>query len=101
MNKEIKGIKLTGQVILDDKTMAQLKEDIRKEVVEDILTNGARWDEAEEYLSKRPFEDYLTLIDNTIDDVIQNIKPGDLSFSSDKRKYKILTTIKGLLELNL
>lgn len=94
-------IKLTGQIILDDKTMDQLKEHIREEVIEDILTSGAYWDEVEKYLSKCPFGDYLTLIANTIDNAIQNVKPGDLCLPSGQRKYKILTTINGILKLNM
>ena len=98
MDKEIK---LTEQIILDGKTMDQLKEHIREEVIEDILTSGAHWDEVEKYLSKRHFEDYLTIIKNTIDNAIQNVEVGDLSMPSGKRYYKILVAIKGILDLNM
>lgn len=87
-------MKLTGEVILDDTTMEDLKEEVRKEVIEEIKENGNYKDEIETFLSNTTSETYLTILANTIDSVLERDNDARITYTR-----KRLLAIKSILNI--
>ncbi len=82
-------LKLTGEVILDNESMEELKEKIREEVINDIKENGNYFSEIERYLNDCNYKSYVILIKDTIDNVISKI---------DKKILLLKVIIKLIIE---
>lgn len=92
-------MELKGTVILDEKTMEELREKIREEVIEDIKNNGNYSNEIEKYLNDCSFESYMIMIECTIENVIERTNKDDIHFDSGWKAWHRLHAIKSLLEI--
>lgn len=92
-------MELKGTVTLDEKTMEELREHIREEVINDIKEGGNYFEEIEKYLNDCDFETYMQLITNTLDGVIERTKDEDIRFNSDEKTYNRLLAIKSILNI--
>lgn len=92
-------MELKGQIILDDETMDNLKDEIRKEVVEDIRESGNYSHEIERYMNDCNFESYMRMIEKTIDNMIEKTNEEDIHFDTGRRRWKQLLTMKNLLDI--
>ena len=92
-------MELKGIVTLDDKTMAELRENIRKEVIEDIKNKGNYSFEIEKYLNDCKFESYMRMIECTIENVIERTNEEDIHFDSGWKAWRRLHAIKSLLKI--
>ena len=92
-------MELKGTVTLDEKTMEELREHIREEVINDIKEGGNYFNEIEKYLNDCDFETYMQLIINTLDGVIERTKDEDIRFNSDEKTYNRLLAIKSILNI--
>lgn len=92
-------MKLKGQIILDDETMDNLKDEIRKEVIEDIRESGNYLHEIERYMNDCNFESYMRMIEKTIDNMIEKTNEEDIRFDTGRRRWKQLLVMKSLLDI--
>lgn len=99
LNEEENIMKLKGQVILDDDTMNSLKEQIREEVVNEIKENGSYFREALAYMVECDFENYMRLINLTINYIINDTNKENIRFESSKKIYNKLLIIKNILDI--
>lgn len=91
---------LTGTIKLDEETLETLREEIRREVIEDIRVNGNYSSEIEKYLKDCKYTSYMHMIKSTIDHIIvkTNVEE-DVKWDSDAKLWKQLNIIKGILNL--
>lgn len=92
-------MELKGQIILDDETMDNLKDEIREEVIEDIRKSGNYSHEIERYMSDCNFESYMEMIEKTIDNMIEKTNEEDIHFDTGRRRWKQLLAMKSLLNI--
>ena len=92
-------MELKRQIILDDETMDNLKDEIREEVIEDIRKSGNYSHEIERYMSDCDFESYVIMIERTIDNMIEKTNEKDIHFDTNRRRWKQLLAIKSLLNI--
>ncbi len=92
-------MELKGQVILDDETMDKLKKQIREEVINEIKEDGNYSSEIEEYMNSCNFENYMRMIELTIDNVIKNTNKEDIHFESGWKAWNRLVTLKSLFSI--
>lgn len=92
-------MELKGQVILDDETMDKLKEQVREEVINEIKEYGNYSSEIEEYMNSCNFENYMRMIEVTIDNVIKNTNKEDIHFESGWKSWNRLVTLKSLFSI--
>ena len=92
-------MELKGQIILDDETINNLKDEIRKEVVEDIRKSGNYSHEIKRYMNDCDFESYMIMIEKTIDNIIEKTNEEDIYFDTSRRRWRQLLAIKSLLNI--
>lgn len=92
-------MKLTGTVLLDEQTMNNLKEEIRKEVLEDIKSDGNYEGEIIQFLEDCDYSGYLYMIHTTINHILNKTNEQEITFASDKVRYKKLLAIKAILDI--
>ena len=93
-------MELKGTVTLDEETLDALKEDIRKEVIEEIRKDGNYSNEIKIFLEDCNHEQYMRMITATIDSVINKTNPEeDLHFDSGRKAWDRILAIKALLKI--
>lgn len=92
-------MELRGRVILDEKSMDKLKDQIRQEIIDEIKEEGNYESEIERYMNDCNFESYMAMIICTIDNVISKIDKENIRFSSEKRAYHRILAIKSILDI--
>lgn len=92
-------IKLTGEVILDDKTLNALKENVRQEVLLEIRNNGLWDEEVEKFLSEIDnAEGFMNILLRVFPKFLNNIDKEKFHFN-DELKYKKLKMCYDILTL--
>lgn len=92
-------MELTGTVTLDQKSMDDLKYQIRQEVIEDIRLNGNYPSEIERYMNDSDFKSYIRMIECTIGNIVEKINEEDIRFDSDRKAYHRIMAIKSLMDI--
>ena len=93
---------LTGTVELDKESMDTLREQIRKEFIEEVKNNEFALYHSEvcdALTTTMSLCEYYAIIEVTINKVLESIDKNDLAFNSDKIKYTKLKLIKNIIEL--
>lgn len=92
-------MELRGQVILDEKSMDKLKDQIRQEIIDEIKEEGNYASEIERYMNDCNFESYIGMIICTIDNVISKIDKENIRFNSEEKAYHRILAIKSILDI--
>lgn len=92
-------LELTGKVILDERSIDELKKSVREDAICDLKTNGCYLDEVVKYLEDCSLAGYLGIISTTATTMLEKIKEEDLVFSSDVKLRRKLEMIKNILDL--
>lgn len=93
-------LKLSGEVILDDETMEELKEKVRQEVINDIQKDGLSYEEAVRFLREIDnISGFMNTLKATIPEFVDKFKDKDKYFDDDI-KYKKIKLINDILNLN-
>lgn len=92
-------MELKGQVILDEKSMDELKDQIRQEIIDEIKEEGNYASEIERYMNDCNFESYMRMIICTIDNVISKIDKENILFNSEEKAYHRILAIKSILDI--
>lgn len=93
-------MKLTGEVILDDATLDELKAEIKANIVKRIQEEGMYAREAEAFLLSCSYSTYRDLIKRTINEAIENGLRSVRMFPSDEVALQQLKIIKDILNLD-
>lgn len=91
-------MKLTGEVILDENSLEKLKEEVRKDVIEEIRNKGLHHIEITKYLSSI---DNVTRFANILKEVmpefLHNMEDKDFHFDDEKIYAKLMMCYKILM----
>lgn len=90
-------MELHGTVTLDEESIRALKNEVRKEVINEIKESGNTENEIELFLRDLSYKDYLKTLKNTLDDVLNKTKSSELQSDVDNKVYDILCIIYSLL----
>lgn len=90
-------MELHGTVTLNEESMRALKNEVRKEVINEIKESGNTENEIELFLRDLSYKDYLKTLKNTLDDVLNKTKSSELQSDVDNKVYDILCIIYSLL----
>ena len=86
-------MELTGKVILDDKTLCQLKEEVREEVVQKMVETGAYRHEVIQFMESCTVDTYIDIIKTTIATKLEQASGGR------RGRYTRLSAINNILEI--
>lgn len=86
-------------VNLDKQSMQELKDSVRKEVIEEIKKSGNTYSEIVYFLINLSSEGYFNIIKDTLPDILDKTNETDIVFLDEKIKYKKLKIISDLLEI--
>lgn len=93
-------MELHGTVRLDYESMEKLKDEVRKEALNEMKISGTLSDEVESFLSRISCKAYFKIIKNTLGSVLYNTEAlQQLVWDYDQREYKILKAIYDLLSI--
>lgn len=92
-------MELTGQIILDEKTINALRHQIREEIINEIKEEGNYTSEIVKFMNDCSFEDYIRIIKDTIDHVVRKINKDEIWSGSTLKSYNQILTIKHILEI--
>lgn len=90
-------MELHGTVTLNEESMRALKNEVRKEVINEIKESGNTVYEIKLFLRDLSCKDYLKTLKDTLDDVLNKTKSSELQLDVDKKAYDILCIIYSLL----
>lgn len=83
-------MKLTGEIILDEKTTQQLKEEVRVEVLKDIEKDGLDYKEALKFLkSINSVTSFRNIFIDSLSEFLPKIKSEDFNFDDEKNFNKL------------
>lgn len=89
-------MKLTGEIILDEKTTQQLKEEVRVEVLKDIEKDGLDYEEALKFIkSINSITGFRIFFIDSLSEFLPKIKSEDFHFDDEK----IFNKLKMCLEI--
>ena len=89
-----------GSITLDDKSKDKLMSKVREEVMKDIMNDGAYYSEAKTFLNACSFNEYASLIRDTIDDVIKRTNyEKDVRFDSDELAWSRLVAVQSIFKI--
>lgn len=78
-------MKLTGEIILDEKTTQQLKEEVRVEVLKDIEKDGLDYEEALKFIkSINSITGFRNFFIDSLSEFLPKIKSEDFHFDDEK-----------------
>lgn len=92
-------MELYGTVQLNDRSMEELKESIREQVIQEMRESGNTFTEIETFLNDLSYKSYLQMIRLTLPKILRDTKESDIIWSEDKKSYQILNVISGLLSI--
>ena len=96
-------MELTGKIELDEKTMQTLRDEIRKEVIQDISKTGLMLDETVKYLENICSTSYFNIFRDTIEKAIsagEKEKENDEFHFDDEKKFRILKLMYEMIRLS-
>lgn len=83
-------MKLTGEIILDEKTIQQLKEEVRVEVLKDIEKDGLDYEEALKFIkSINSVTGFRNIFIDSLSEFLPKIKSEDFHFDDEKNFNKL------------
>ena len=83
-------MKLTGEIILDEKTTQQLKEEVRVEVLKDIEKDGLDYEEALKFIkSINSVTGFRNFFIDSLSEFLPKIKSEDFHFDDKKNFNKL------------
>lgn len=89
-------MKLTGEIILDEKTTQQLKEEVRVEVLKDIEKDGLNYEEALKFIKNiNSVIGFRNFFIDSLSEFLPKIKSEDFYFDNEK----IFNKLKMCLEI--
>lgn len=78
-------MKLTGEIILDEKTTQQLKEEVRVEVLKDIEKDGLDYEEALKFIKNiNSVTGFRNIFVDSLSEFLSKIKSEDFHFGDEK-----------------
>lgn len=93
-------MELHGTVRLDYKSMEELKNEVRKEALNEMKLSGTLSDEVESFLGILSCKAYFEIIKKTLGSVLYNTEAlQPIVWDYDQREYKILKAIYDLLDI--
>ena len=92
-------MQLTATVVLDEKTTRNLRQEIKKEVIQEMKNNQDYEEALLGFLVDSDYTDYLLTIMNTIGSVIDKVNEEGIPFESNKIRYRKLLAIKAILDI--
>lgn len=93
-------MELHGTVRLDYESMEKLKDEVRKEALNEMKLSGTLSDEVESFLGILSCKAYFEIIKKTLGSVLYNTEAlQPIVWDYDQREYKILKAIYDLLDI--
>lgn len=84
-------MKLTGEVILDENSLENLKEEVRKDVVEEIRNEGLHYMEATKYLSSiDDVTGFSNILKEVMPEFLRSQEKKDFYFNDEKTYAKLM-----------
>ena len=92
--------KLYGECILDPSSMADLREEIREEVLSEIKEKGLRIDEMISFLMMYDYKTYMRVISETIDHAVEDSEKSKKTWDGERRAAKMLNAIQAVIMIS-
>ena len=92
--------KLYGECILDPSSMADLREEIREEVLSEIKEKGLRIDEMISFLMMYDYKTYMRVISETIDHAVEDAEKSKKTWDGERRAAKMLNAIQAVIMIS-
>lgn len=93
-------MELSGTITIDDESKDKLMKEARKEVINDMMKDGACYSEILRFLNSCSYDEYASLIRDTIDDVIKRTNyEKDVRFDSDELDWSRLVAVQSIFKI--
>lgn len=92
--------KLYGECILDPSSMADLREEVREEVLSEIKEKGLRIDEMISFLMMYDYKTYMRVISETIDHAVEDAEKSKKTWDGEQKAAKMLNAIQAVIMIS-